>query len=871
MADDAHTHPPDQAGPEPTQGLTRDLTERAAVPDPSTDPTAVPTMLSPPSPSASTIAHAPGMAPTVCGQSTPTASTKPIAKPADDPQGHTFGRYRLLEKLGKGGMGVVWKAYDTQLKRVVALKQIRPGDEDAETAERFVREAQAAARLRHPNIVAVHEAGVIDGHHYLTTEYVDAKTLRDVMGAQPLVPKKAIELVKQVAEGLAYAHDQGIIHRDVKPENILVDAQGKAFVMDFGLAKDLRQELGRNLTLSGSALGTPPYMSPEQARGWKEAMGPPTDQFSLGVVLYELLTGKLPFDGTSWPDLSTAIVEKDPVRPTRLNPRLHRDLETICLKALEKAPLRRYDSMAALAADLGRWLEGEPIAARPVSIAERLWRKASRHRRVVVPVVALALAALVGLGWAVATSVRKDRDVAKALAAGREAEGAGNLEGARDAYKAALALAPSRDEAKAGVSRVEGRLRERETARAAEEQQAERLLEDGGRALDLAQRSLYDPKADYEDLKKRVEVGKKLIEEAIGKAPEKARGYDLLGRAWKLLGWEDKAEGCWQQAIRVDPKFGQAHFQLGMLLLERAIVAEAMESPGESREAREERAAGALSNARKELELAAGFSWAGEDEVSKELLRVATAFVTKDDKRVLELAAVALERFGDREGCERFHVLAALVQEGDAKLAALDRALRVCPRYGLAAILRGNMRQVKGDLDGAIADFDHAIAGNPRFAEAFSNRGGAREAKGDHDGAIADCDKAIAIDPRNESAFITRGNARYAKNDIDGAITDYSQAIAINPRDANAFFNRGLSRTVNGDDDGAFADYDQAIAINPRDAKAFYGRGVIRLKKRDFEGAIEDYTKALEVAPASWPQREGVEDALRIARELRGK
>ena len=713
-------------------------------------------------------------------------SSSPAARSPVD-----FGRYRLLDKLGKGGMGVVWKAYDTQLKRVVALKQILAGEEEPETAERFVREAQAAARLRHPNIVGVHEAGVIEGHHFLTTEYVEGKTLRDVTGARPLVPKMAIELVKQVAEALAYAHDQGIVHRDVKPENILVDAQGKAFVMDFGLAKDLRRELGRNLTISGSALGTPAYMSPEQARGWKDAMGPPTDQFSLGVVLYELLTGKLPFDGTSWPDLSTAIVEKDPVRPTRLNPRLHRDLETICLKALEKDPLRRYDSMAALAADLGRWLEGEPIAARPVSIPGRLWRKAVRHRRVVVPFAVLALAALVGLGWAVAASVRK----------------------------------------------------------AADEQQAERLLADGDRALELAQRSLYYPKTNYEELKKRVEVGKKRIEEAIGKAPEKARGRDLLGKAWKLLGWEDEAEGCWREAIRLDPEFGEAHFHLGMLLLEQAIVAKAIHLTGVSREEQDKRAAVMLSDAEKELALVGGPSWAGEDEVSMELLRVARPFVAGEGQRVIELAAAAVERFGDREGCERFHVLAAMMQESDAQLAALNRALRVCPHDGIAAHLRANALEAKGDHDGAIADYTQALVINPRNAAVFADRGSTRYDSDDFDGAIADYDQAIAINPRFAIALYGRGNARRAKGELDRAIADYGRAIAIDARFAEAFNNRGVARNAKGDHDGAIDDCDQALAINPRYVDPFINRGGARWAKGDLDGATADFNEALKIDP----------------------
>jgi len=248
------------------------------------------------------------------------------ARRAEEPKGQPFGRYDLLAKLGEGGMGEVWKAWDTQLKRVVALKRIRPDKVMPGTAERFVREAQAGARLQHPNIIRVFDNGIVEGHHYITTEYIEGESLDKAIAAQPPHPKMAIELMKQVAEALAYAHDQGIVHRDVKPANILVDTQRRAFVMDFGLAKDMRGELGRELTASGYPLGTLLYMSPEQANGWTEALGPPCDQFAVGVVLYELLTGKRPFGGNSQREILNAIVETDPVPPTRENPRLDNHL-----------------------------------------------------------------------------------------------------------------------------------------------------------------------------------------------------------------------------------------------------------------------------------------------------------------------------------------------------------------------------------------------------------------------------------------------------------------------------------------------------------------------------------------------------------------
>ncbi len=323
------------------------------------------------------------------------------AAPPDTTPGEPFGRYRLMEQLGHGGMGVVWKAWDTDLRRVVALKQILGGDAvRGQTIDRFLREARAAARLRHPNIVPVYDVGVIDGKHYLTADFVDGASL-DKRMREELSVREAVALARAVAEALQYAHDQGVVHRDIKPGNILVDQKGVPHVADFGLAKDASPGSGPALTMSGDLLGTPSYMSPEQARGRPDEQGPASDQFSLGVMLYEMVTGRLPFGGTSLQDILNAITDSDPAPPTRYQKKLHADVETVILKTLEKDPARRYPSMRALAADLGRILDAEPIEARRPGFASRLARKAAKHRGVSAAalVVAVAGAALTWFAW----------------------------------------------------------------------------------------------------------------------------------------------------------------------------------------------------------------------------------------------------------------------------------------------------------------------------------------------------------------------------------------------------------------------------------------------------------------------------------------
>jgi WD40 repeat protein len=307
-----------------------------------------------------------------------------------------FGEYEILRELARGGMGVVFRARQISLNRLVALKMILAGQLANETdVKRFYTEAEAAANLDHPGIVPVYEVGHHDGQHYFSMGYVEGQSLAQRLAEGPLPPREAAALLIKVAGAIAYAHSRGLIHRDLKPGNILLDRDGHPRVTDFGLAKKLEADGG--LTGSGQIMGTPSYMPPEQAGGNRGAVGPVADVYALGATLYALVTGRPPFQAATPMDTVIQLLSDEPVPPRRLNAALSRDLETICLKCLEKEPARRYRSAQALADELNRFLSGEPIVARPVGPAERALKWVRRRPVIAGLSASVLLTALLGL------------------------------------------------------------------------------------------------------------------------------------------------------------------------------------------------------------------------------------------------------------------------------------------------------------------------------------------------------------------------------------------------------------------------------------------------------------------------------------------
>ncbi len=350
-----------------------------------------------------------------------------------------FGDYELLSEIARGGMGVVYKARQANLNRLVALKMILAGqlasDEDV---KRFYAEAEAAAALEHPGIVPIFEIGKHNDQHFFSMGFVDGGSLADKAKDGPLPSKEAAAYTKKVAEAIAYAHSKGVIHRDLKPANVLLDRNNEPKVTDFGLAR--RAESNSDLTRTGAVMGTPSYMPPEQASGKTDEVGPLADVYSLGAILYCLLTGRPPFQASNPLDTLMQVIDREPIAVTNLNPAVQKDIETICLKCLHKDPSKRYASAQELAEDLGRWLNGEPIRARAVSNSERTWRWMKRNPILSSLIAITAFAILAGSSSSIWFGISANNAANSARFAEQQANQQRNIASLRG-YRTGLAFA----------------------------------------------------------------------------------------------------------------------------------------------------------------------------------------------------------------------------------------------------------------------------------------------------------------------------------------------------------------------------------------------------------------------------------------------
>ncbi|HLG42682.1 MAG TPA: protein kinase, partial [Planctomycetota bacterium] len=430
---------------------------------------------------------------------------------------NVLGKYVLLGMLGRGGMGVVYKAFDTSLMRSVALKQLTLASDD--DLKRFQREARTVAALKHPNIAAVYEFDTIDGKSVISMELIRGKPAHGLK----LSVQSALRVVSEAAKAIDHAHAKGIIHRDLKPQNILVDEELKPHVLDFGLARAIQG--GEKLTLSGMIVGTPSYMSPEQGSAEPGKVDRRTDVYGLGATLYHLLTGKPPFDGSTPVQILKKVLEEDPKPPRVHNPSIPKEVEAICLQAMDRDPARRYASAAELAADIESYLSGKPIRAHARSIATRLLRKAHRGRKTLVAIAGTAaVLTMAGIGWVVISKGDQAARVKQYLAAGDRLRAEGDYQHAVAEYSKAKGLDARNALVEERIVDCRAKLNEIERTRQAkleEERSAKESAEaeqgraeEGKRKAEEGQRKAEEAQRAAEEAERRADEERRQAEEA---------------------------------------------------------------------------------------------------------------------------------------------------------------------------------------------------------------------------------------------------------------------------------------------------------------------------------------------------------------------
>jgi serine/threonine-protein kinase len=731
--------------------------------------------------------------------------------------------YELEQVLGHGGVGVVYRARHLRLKRTVALKMLLAGPfARSEERDRFRREAEAVAALRHPNVVQLYDSGESDGRPFFTMEYVEGGTLSRKLAETPLAARDAAALVATLAGAVSAAHAGGIVHRDLKPSNVLLTADGTPKVSDFGLARRIEGEAG--LTRTGAAVGTPSYMAPEQARGEARAVGPATDVYALGAILYECLTGRPPFRAETATATLQQVLGDEPVPPGRLNPRAPRDLETICLKCLEKEPRRRYPSAAALADDLRRFGHGEPIAARPAGWLERAAKWVRRR-----PAAAALLAAGVLMFVSVTAAAMWYVDQRARLGAEEASRGA------RVNHEANAAL----DQAQIHLNDLRARLDDPLDVREllSDIDQWQRLVEQARQDWTRAESALAGNEALVtEETRARIQAVKAAVarEEA---AYELAKDLDNIA----------------VEALASTDATGSRRLK-AMAEYERLFSRQGLDI----REPDTARFASAIRSSPGRFALIAAldkWAWlAGDNIVYERMQLLARQGVLLDSKAwlaglikdpqlglLLELARVAdpnawCDRFRDPAVWADREALTRLANDVD--MGRQSPSVLACLGWWLS--LNG--------LD-PTALFQRALLNHPRdFWLHLYAAMCTREPRIKFGLALA----LRAIRPQSAPAHMILAGNLQQRGYFPEALAAANRAIEINPNYALGYFYRGLALRDLKDLPGAIAAFDTAIKVDPGLAAARCSLGDVLQQHRRYAEAEQAYLGAIQAQPADY-------------------
>jgi serine/threonine-protein kinase len=771
--------------------------------------------------------------------------------------------YQVEALLGHGGMGVVYKARHLRLNRPVALKMLVAGAyAGPQERARFAREARAAAALRHANIVQVYDVAEHEGRPFFTMEFVEGGSLAQKLAGTPQPARQAATLAQTLAEAIAVSHQGGIVHRDLKPANVLLTADGTPKIADFGLARRLQSETGP--TQTGAPLGTPGYMAPEQAAGKPRAIGPATDVYALGAILYELLTGQPPFRAETAAETVLQVIHQEPVPPSRLNARVPRDLETICLKCLHKEPQRRYTTAAALADDLGRFGRGEPIAARPVGSLERGLRWVRRRpARAGLAASALALLGLVvGAGlwlrWERAVSGRVVEELDRLEQALRDQEFLARLDAihlsraalvvgrldmrpnktqADQEYEAAFrgaGLGSVHDDPDVVGARVKAS-KDRAVLVAALDDWAVCAAEAAdqhrqGWVLEVARRADPDPTGSRHRLRDPAAWrNPAALAELIGTALAAKPSAHLLVALGERL--RDTGGDVIPFLTRVQEEYPGdfwANFTLADALGAR--------DPGE-----------AIRYYQTALAIRPGAA------VAYHNLGIALAACSRQDKAIDRYQQTL--RIDPTYCLAHYHLGISLRAKGevDAAIDHFQQALRIDPGLGLAHYNLGLALKTKGRLDEAIDHFRQALRISPQDAYTHYNLGLALKERGRPDEAIGHYTLALQINPGHIDAHYNLALALAEAGRVDEAMDHFRRTIQIEPNHAAAHTHLGLALKDRGQLDAAILEFQHALRIDATDAYTHNSLGLALVAQHRLDEAIAHYEKAIELNPRFGP------------------
>jgi serine/threonine protein kinase/Tfp pilus assembly protein PilF len=778
------------------------------------------------------VADGKGQTPSVPGANPPEEAALPASVPG----------YDLLGELGRGGMGVVYKARHQHLQRLVALKMIR-GASTAGPDElaRFRTEAEAIARLQHPHIVQIFEVGAYDGLPYFALEYCAGGSLEKKLAGTPLAPQAAARLVETLARAMQAAHHKGIIHRDLKPANVLLATEGTEDtekksglssvpsvssvaglvpkITDFGLAKKLD---AAGPTAEGAVMGTPSYMAPEQASGRSHTLGPACDVYALGAILYECLTGRPPFKAATPLETILQVAEQEPVPPRQLQPRLPRDLETICLACLRKEPGKRYATALALAEDLRRFQQGEPIQQRPVGRLERLTKWARRRPAVAALTVGLvaAMLLLVFGGSAAAIWYANDRAELRLEEAGRQMEQA--------------------------------------LQQAQQQTRSQQVNREVHAALDETERHLQDLRMRLEDPLKAC-VLLSAIQEWEGLVVKSQQAWQ---RAQALSAgheaWLKPATVSRMQAVKVAWQQAEGNYRLGKELDDIRLEA-ATTVPGKFQYGKVAPAYRAFF-VRQGLDVVQGNTEQLGTALRKSPIRYAlvaaldhwaeTTMLTGSEDRQLLPVLLELARRADSDPWrDQFRQVAAW--KSLPKLQQLAADLDPSQQSPQTLVAFGTRLHEMGGDAGAV--LRRALLPHPHdFWLHFELARNAKEG-GEK---IARYQAALAIRSKSAVALNNLGLALREHKDSSGAVVAYRQAIKLDPQHAIAYYNLGFALRDQKDLAGAAAAFRQAIKLDPQDALAHNNLGTTLLKQNDLLGAVAAFHQAIKIdrqfAPAHY-------------------